>query len=256
LYVLIGAINTWNNLESFMFSIPMFLGSAPTSTTFINLSIASATFNYDLFTNVVASDLYVPGSTAVTLTINSNILVGGQTIGTNFPCLVVNSFTSGDTVTIINNGIITGGFGTMGFGGSAPPDESDGTPGGNGGNCLIISFPTTIVNNGIIESGGGGGGGGATNSSSSGIGGDGGDGAGTEIISGHPILEFSTGQPGNTGSTGSGSGGAGGNFGHPGIAGGTASPFSGGAGGLAGFAVVGNSLVTWTEFGTVTGPTK
>jgi hypothetical protein len=93
--------------------------------------------------------------------------------------LVQNSFSSGDTVTIVNNGVIEG----MGGNGGASQfgAQSGGNPGAGAGNALYINRATTIQNNSVIAGGGGGGGGASgftPNKGSSGWGGGGGGGAG------------------------------------------------------------------------------
>jgi hypothetical protein len=242
----------------------------------IALAIASNTQNYDVFTNKGAS--YVAGTSDITLTVNSGVNLGSSSTGT-YALSIPSAFDAGDSISIVNNGVIIGRGGNGG---------SNRGSGGGGGNAVYVARATTITNNGTIASGGGGGGGGgpgavfgAAPPKSPGSfpqtdygGGGGGGGAGYTAGSGgsgqsQPGGSGSTGSSGSItsggagggGSTNSGSGGAGGGRGANGVGGGTGSwpihpyPFglpsrTGGGGGATGSYLVGNPLVTWAATGT------
>ena len=89
------------------------------------------------------------------------IIPSGCTLGSSSstkPVITVANFKNRDRITIINNGNIYGAGGTLGAPGYS--NSSNGTQGGTGGSCLLLSNYTTIINNGFIYAGGGGGGGG------------------------------------------------------------------------------------------------
>ena len=235
------------------------------------LTIASSTQNYDVFTSASSSPSYSAGTTDVTVTINPGVLVGSSSTGT-YAMLVPSGFNPGDTVTIINNGVVQGRGGNGGAGKSGP---GIGGNGGGGGNALYVNRPTTITNNGTFAGGGGGGGGGNGNSYTQPtgtpkspsfttynlVGGGGGGGAGYSGGSG--------GSP-NGGAGSSTAGGGGGArqsgyhstpkssgtrysyVGQPGGGRGAAGsgPYFSGAGGGAGNYAVGNPLITWSTTGT------
>jgi hypothetical protein len=129
----------------------------------IALTIASNTNNYNLFSNRGGS--YEAGKSNVTLTINSGVTVGSTSTGA-YAFDTGTGWASGDTITIVNNGTITGKGGRGGNGGSATKTGTNswsstaGTNGSTGGNGVRLQFATTIANNGAIYGGGGGGGGG------------------------------------------------------------------------------------------------
>lgn len=150
-----------------------------------NFVISSNTLGYDLKAHC-DTDGYSAGKAYVTLTINSNVYVGGNggatgTYSTANWALNVAGFTAGDKITITNNGYILG-QGGAGGGSGAPP-------GNNGGNAIRIgSTGVTLINNGTIKGGGGGAPGGLNSTVSLGskfnrytgygVGGNGGGGAG------------------------------------------------------------------------------
>lgn len=228
----------------------------------INLTIASSTQNYNVYTQAAANAAYAAGTTDVTLTINSSVLVGSNSTG-SYALTVPSNFTSGDTVSIVNNGVVIGRGGNAGNGGSS--GSGAGGNGGAGGPALFIAFATSITNNSTLAGGGGGGGGGAgslgayvnkTYRRNGGSGGGGGAGY-TAGSGGSGAAGSSGGIPGSNGSAGSSTGGGargtnandGGNGGGRG-AGGGSGVGSGGAGGGAGKYLVGNSNVTWVANGT------
>ena len=85
----------------------------------INLTISSNTNNY----NIVSTErggTYDAGNTDVTLTINSGVVVSSNAASQFTPALNTGSnWTTGDTITIINNGTIKGKGGAGGVGGSS-----------------------------------------------------------------------------------------------------------------------------------------
>lgn len=140
------------------------------------INILSGSNNYVLNTAKVSG--YVPGSTNVTLVINSGVTIGSAS--TNLPSLSVDSsWAPGDTISIINNGLIVGKGGKGGNGSYYPSNGTWPSPGESGGAGLVVSYPVTITNNGTIGGGGGGGGGGcAVGFDSTTLSGGGGGGAG------------------------------------------------------------------------------
>lgn len=258
-------------------AIPMggFYGSANRST--VALTITGNTYNYDVYAN--RGPTYVAGATDLTVTVNPGVTVGSTSTGA-YAMLVPSSFNPGDTVTIVNNGVIQGMGGSGGAGANALNRSSGpGGSGGSGGNALYINRPVVVQNNGSLRGGGGGGGGGGSHyaepkgavTQSGGGGGGGGAGFNGGAAGSGGAADFSArpGSPGGVGTdTSGGGGGAGGSqpaaFGGPGgsgggigaggSSGGSSSGGSiarpGGAGGPAGFYVVGNPFITWTATGT------
>jgi hypothetical protein len=181
---------------------------------------------------------YVAGKTDLTITINSGVYL--YAVITSQAGLIIDGFTAGDTVTLVNNGYI------LGMGGKGGGTINGTTTGNNGGNALSIGFPISIINNSYIAGGGGGGGGsgGCTGGGGAG-GGAGGDTAG--VFSNPPVIGGAGGGPGAVGSNGTltgsgqpnasiggGSGGGGGASAYTGTSmgagGGRILPGSGGAG--------------------------
>lgn len=253
----------------------------------ISLNLSSNTYNYDVYANRGPS--YVAGSSDITVTVPSSVVVGSTSTGA-YAMLVPSSFNPGDTVTIVNNGVIQGMGGAGGNGSPAALGKSApqnvGQNGSSGGNALYVNRPTTVTNNGTIASGGGGGGGGCATSGlnskyaayNSGGGGGGGGagfnggaaGAGGSIT---PTANGAAGSPGGAGTSASGGGGGargfvgpitrstnGGSGGGRGASGSGAGasggdPYftgssSGTSGGGTGYYVVGNPFITWPSFGT------
>jgi hypothetical protein len=227
----------------------------------VPLSIASPTYNYDVYTQASTNPAYVAGKANVNVTVSPGVTVGSTSTGT-YAMLVPSSFSPGDAVTITNNGVI------QGMGGDGGPGQfgaSNGIAGNGGGNALYVNRPVTITNNSVIAGGGGGGGAGAgftPNKGGSDWGGGGGGGAGYNGGGGG-----GGGRPGSPGSSSAGgaggpggqgnSGGPGGGRGAAGSGGspiGGANPRSGGPGGGAGYYIIGNPFVTWAATGTREGP--
>ncbi len=97
----------------------------------IPLNITSNTYNFDVYANRGGS--YIAGISDLTVTVNGGVFVGSTSTGA-YAMLVQNSFSSGDTVTIVNNGVIEG----MGGNGGASQfgAQSSGNPGAGAGNAL------------------------------------------------------------------------------------------------------------------------
>lgn len=244
----------------------------------IAVTISANTNNYDAYASRTLS--YIPGVSDLTYTINSGVVIGSANTSLN-AFLISASFLSTDTVTVINNGTITGAGGNGGNGANfAPGNTTNGFAGGGGGTALSVARAVAITNNGTVAGGGGGGGGGGgsyfgrnAKSDDNIAGGGGGGGAGAVAGSGG-AGGFAAGQENNYngraggagtltaggggGSTSGGGYGAptsyGGAGGSPGVAGAAGVSgqrgTSGGAGGAAGFYAVGNSNITWTVTGT------
>lgn len=182
-------------------------GRGKTST--IYLTIASNTTRYNIFLS--AGSPSVP--TNVQVTVNSGVIVGSVTGGTDYAMYTGAGWAAGSTITIINNGYIQGiggNGGSSGYGAVAPG------AGGAGGDAILLSWPVNIGNNGYIY-GGGGGGGAGFNITFTGYGGGGGGG-------GRSAIDSSSG----------GTGGYGGAINYPGSAGAPGGIWAAGAGGLGG----------------------
>jgi hypothetical protein len=139
-----------------------------------NITRASASFTYSTNrTSAVAVQVsgisgYVAGSTDITITVNAGVYLSSDSIVD--PAIRIYGATSGDTITLINNGYI------MGRGGNGATHPSQGA---NGGPAISIEFPITINNtNPSAYIGGGGGGGGAGDCGTTSGGGGAGGGAG------------------------------------------------------------------------------
>jgi hypothetical protein len=240
----------------------------------VNLVISADTDNYDIYANRGGS--YVAGESDVTLTINSGVVVGSTSIATN-ALQTGSSWTAGDTITIVNNGTVTGKGGNGGVGGDADNNSgvkttTSGTDGEDGGDAFLAQFATSFTNNGAVYGGGGGGGGaggdaqtitGKISRHDAYGGGGGGGGAGDAVGSGGAggigtatgalivvddgddgLDGTSTngGAGGSGGFSGSSSGGAGGNVGQDGASGANGDA-TGGAGGTRGFYEKGQSFI-------------
>lgn len=138
--------------------------------------------------------------------------------------LQTGAFPAGSTLTIINRGFIRGGGGNGGKKGSVR--------GLNGGDALILNFPTHINNSQGYIYGGGGGGSAAPRSTTNRVIKEGGGGAGTPAGLGGLGAQNGTATTGGSGASGSPSAGRGGDVGQAGgdVA---AGDFKGGAAGRA-----------------------
>ena len=136
---------------------------------------------------------YSAGTSDVTITINSGVYLYSTSTGT--PGLTLSGGSSGDTVTVVNNGYI------MGKGGLGVKYPDNGLAGGT---ALQLGFNTTVNNtNGSAYIGGGGGSGGAGGNGYIGSGGGagGGDGGPTNATEG-TVAGGSGGSIGSSGSDG------------------------------------------------------
>lgn len=191
----------------------------------ISYTYSASTANASL--NVTSIGGYSAGTSDITITVNSGVYL--YSTGTGTPGLTLSGGSSGDTITLVNNGYI------MGMGGAG---GNQGASGSAGGTALQLGFATTVNNtNGSAYIGGGGGGGGAGGSNYRGGGGGGAGGA--------------------TGGTGyNTNGGAGGGIGSSGSSGGIyrqyccgITEFGGGGGGGRIFAGTGGAGGTNTGLG-------
>ena len=218
----------------------------------INVSLYTEVLNYNLF-GVVSGAGYVAGKTTVNLNIDANVKIGSES--TSLPALLVTGFKSGDTINITNYGVIAGAGGQGGTGL---------TNGEDGGIGLQTDYRINLDNRGTIQGGGGGGAGvvryGLATATSkyptATYAGGGGAGlkAGSSGSPGRDTEGVSTGSAlsgnlvvGGTGTYGNNSGG------NPGAAGNVYADYGSSLGGAAGAAVYGNTLVTWSNVGTIKG---
>jgi hypothetical protein len=180
---------------------------------------------------------YIAGKSCITITINSGVYVYSTSTAT--PAITFTGGTTGDALTIVNNGYI------MGMGGAGGGHSNSA---GSGGNAISLSYPATINNTNTSAYIGGGGGGGRGGFCPDGQGGGGaGGGAGgssAEGYGGAPVvsggLGGAIGQKGGNGSQvyqiapycnagrGGGAGGGAGSSGSPACANGA---WGGGGGG-------------------------
>ena len=235
----------------------------------LSLTIASNVSNYDIYTQRPGG--YSAGTTDLTVTINSGVVVSSTSTGSF--ALTTGTFTSGDTLTIINNGYIVGRGGQGGGGGTYGTGGASGGGGNSAGPAFQASYAVSIQNNGVIGGGGGGGGGGAaanwvygysagTDYGGAGGGGGGYGSAGTGGQGGASAGSTYSGGGGGAGygpspnSAGGAAGGAGGALSASGSGGGNSYSYYngqstyGGGGGGGGACTSGNSLITWTTTGT------
>lgn len=134
----------------------------------ITYTISSNTANASV--NIASLGGYIAGVSDVTIVINSGIYVYSTSTGT--PGLSLTGGTTGDTLTVTNNGFI------MGCGATGATFSSAGSAGGT---AISLGYNTTINNtNGSAYIGGGGGGGGGAGTYS-GAGGGAGGGAGASF---------------------------------------------------------------------------
>jgi hypothetical protein len=217
----------------------------------------SALFAFNITTNATNANLRTlavaagwNGSSAVACTINSGVIISGNTAGNSTAAMTIDgSFPAG--VTLVNNGQIRG----RGGDGADGVVNSTGSTGGRGGRALTATVAASIDNQGNIWAGGGGGGSGGTNKDIRS--GGGGGGRSSNVNSSGGIGPGNSAGNGTLSAAGSGSGGGdlagnGGNGGDVGAAGAAGTNYagtSGGAGGAGGQAVNGNSNITWINTG-------
>jgi len=150
---LIPATSTTGTFSTGTISYNCFYGKVYNTLTY---NVVSNTYNLNVKSLIGGN--YITGKTGATIIINSGVYIGSTSAGN--PSLVINGFSTGDIITIINNGYIYGAGGNGAGGGGY---GSSGTPGNPGGNAICVAAPAgiaTIVNNGTIAGGGGGGAGG------------------------------------------------------------------------------------------------
>jgi hypothetical protein len=127
----------------------MFFGGGAISRATLSYTFSTNTSNASL--NVTSIGGYVAGKSDITVTVNSGIYLWAST--TSNYGLTLTGGTTGDTVTLVNNGYIMG----------AGANGGHRANGSNAGNALSLGFNTKINNtnaSAYIGGGGGGGGGG------------------------------------------------------------------------------------------------
>jgi len=235
----------------------------------ISLTISANTTDYDVYSN--RGPTYNAGKSDITVNINPGVTVSGTSTGSS-AFRVPSAFSSGDTITIVNNGVIVGRGGGGGTG--AGPISVPATNGGSGGPGLLVQYPITLQNINRIAGGGGGGGGGGRGNGTGGGGGGGGVASGSPGAGGTvPSGGGHNGSPGGAGTLSAGgnggnggnnpfgdnpaaNGGAGGGYGSSGSSGGP-SPVGGpgASGGGTGACISGNPLISYSgPVGTRNGP--
>ena len=110
----------------------------------IPLSITTNTPNYDVYAN--RGPTYAPGTSDITVTIGPAAIVFSSSTGTA-AFSVPSAFNPGDTVTVVNNGVILGRGGAGGNGGVAPSGGGNppGSPGGGGGGAFLTQLFTNYL---------------------------------------------------------------------------------------------------------------
>lgn len=271
-----GSISMSSTLNRTLFGvltgqIKMSNGRGKSNRKTINIVISSNSTDVEV-RNLVGSN-YVAGKSDITVTVNSGVWCFPTYTGYG---MLIRNFTAGDTVTLINNGLIVGNGG--GGGGSAANNA------GGGSHALYVNGITVnVYNNYVIYGGGGGGGEGqgvytsvarfSSNYVSSGGGGGGqgyyGGGGGSAYTGTGNSYYGSNGAAGSINGPGgggagrtarvgySGSGGAGGGWGAAGAGGGGGSGTSGWygpyGGGAAGYYLIGSNYVNWMATGYLAG---
>ena len=219
----------------------------------VTVTITASVNNYVANTAKITS--YIPGYTDVTFVINSGVIIGA-TSPAAYAFTIPATWSSGDTITVTNNGKILGAGGAggsnFGAGGAGGPaiyaarattiNNGSGIIGGGGGGGSGNSY-TASVNKTLTVYGGGGGGGGQGQ-----IGGSGASGtSGSTGGSGKSAYNYTGGSGSDGTATAAGTGGAsGGSSATAGGNGGTlgsAGSASYGAGGAGGAALVGKTYV-------------
>ena len=221
-----GGIITSNN-TSVPTSGAISLSNFYNATNRVPLSYTFSANTADATVDVTAISGYTAGVSDITITVNNGVWV--YATSTSNAGLTLTGGSSGDTITVVNNGFISGmgGNGGIGLGYTGYP----------GGTALSLGFNTTVDNtNSAAYIGGGGGGGGACNDQHGGAGGGAGGGSGSQGQQTGGANEFAGGAGGAPGSAGAngatGAGVPGGSGGGAGGGGATAyyssSPFPGG----------------------------
>lgn len=196
-------------------AISMSNGYGKSNRAAVSYTISSNTANASI--NVASLSGYSAGTSDITITVNSGVYVYSTSTGT--PGLTLTGGSTGDTITLVNNGYIMGKGGKGGAGGNGNP----------GGTALSLGFNTTVNNTNGSAYIGGGGGGGAGIGYGAGGGVGGGDGGGGNFgVGGGP------GSSGTNAYTTSSSGPYGTHYTSGGGGGGRVFPGVGGAGGSSG----------------------
>lgn len=169
----------------------------------VTLSYTYATNTANASLNVTSLSGYVAGITDITITVNSGVYL--YSTSTANAGLTLTGGTTGDTITLVNNGYIMGKGGN-GYG-CYTPNAYTSVASTAGGPALSLGFNTTIDNtnaSAYIGGGGGGGGGGESGASTGGGGGAGGGNGGGSWTNGC-CASYSTygGSGGGVGSLGS-----------------------------------------------------
>lgn len=202
----------------------------------VSLSKVFSVDTADALVNMSTLPGYIAGKSDITITINSGVYMYSTTTASG--ALIVTGGTTGDTLSIVNNGYIMGMGGTGG---------TNGGVGGNGGPAIVLGYSATINNTNASAyiGGGGGGGGGSTSGGPTYAGGGGGVGGGA---GGGPSggAGGGVGASGSDGSAVTGGGGGGRVFpgvGAPGVSNATAAG-KGGTGGGSGAVRYGKYSIT------------
>lgn len=156
--------------------------------------------------NVSSISGYITGKSDITITVNAGVYL--YATSTANAGLALSGGSSGDTITLVNNGYIMGQGGSGSYGNAV---------GGAGGPALSLGFNTTVNNTNVAAYIGGGGGGGGGNSmtykSFTGTGSGGGGAGGGSAVNGGAggaIGAVGGNGGGNPAATGGGAGGGGG----------------------------------------------
>ena len=217
-----SSVRTLAGVPSGAISMPTnFYGKANTLTYTFAANTADAILNITSGTaptGGTVSGTYIAGVTAIIVNINSGVYLWASSTGN--AGLTLTGGTSGDTLTIVNNGYI---MGCGGHGGDIDSGGNPVTPTPSGGTALSLGFTTTVNNtNGSAYIGGGGGGGGTAALGSGGGGAGGGNSGILGAATPAPIPGALGGSIGSVGANGTYYAGGGG---------GRIFPGSGGAGG-------------------------
>jgi hypothetical protein len=237
--------------------------------TVINITLATSQSSYDMNAAFVAEGWNGVDPVDATITINAGVSIYSTDI--NNYAFTATALPANSSVVINNYGVITGKGGNGGRGAFSGESNASivancrGLPAGPG---LFTRTALTIYNYGTIAGGGGGGGGGGWYNYPSGnaLGGGGGGGGGSALSPTTGASGYTSGSPGGdtggAGGAGDRAGGSGGNGGNRGENGGDGGGcFTAGCtrahstvpapGGAYGFAVDGNSFITWAVTGSI-----
>jgi len=230
----------------------------PTTANFV-IDITSNTYNFSTKQALIDKGWDQKLTPIVTINIKEGVIVGSSS--TNKPAFTVESLPFSSKITINNYGYIVGAGGV----GAGVSNEAE-----NGGDALQINSNVSIKNVGVISGGGGGGGSigdfmvvgfQAIHPSAAGSGGAGslpgaGGSSGTTkvyVVPGKNGTLLSGGSSSDSGSLYT-LGGAGGNLGLNGSSASSLVNFDKKSPGNAGYYIVGNSYVSWSNIGDVRGP--